>query len=676
MAYAVNEEFKKKYFEKGSLGNMTAAEKAFAGIKPAVQQKLPAGIADRNPDYKIANSMAGNDPKGTLDQVKQYGLEYKYNPATGDVNIFDPSRLRTDDNKPSHQINFKWGSEQGVGYGLGGTLTGSKGSKDYTPDWDKFKGIWGMDKDTPTIQAMVDKEVERNAFANKMGQQAQLRQSNNQTGLVRKINSGNIDTDKINERGFMNPANGDNGFFNVQSGQSPNAVNSNTSNKGSYNDKIMNLLDQYANNPDFSFNAETDSSALAMKKMYENQGEKDFQNTTGDFAAMTGGRLNSWATSSAAQARNDSSEKYLSLIPELENKAYGRYKDNKNELLEQLGIYQGLEQTDYNRGRDSIADKRDERNYKRDILESDRGYNRGVLESDRNYDRDVLESDRGYDYQTGRDDVNDANYTDEIVYNRSRDTVADTRYTDETSYNRGQEMTANTGYMNVDNILAGIPENSPLRKIRDYTAELNKMPADDPRRPIYEALRYEKVMKDPELKAKYGDTIKPPSLIQTADSKKTAFDQALDSIENERQGRYTDVQIDNLRADNARQDAAAKQGDKLTYPQTETQNYNNFVNQYGNEDGEDLYNYIIDGKSELKSGTPAYEKAIDYARSKYYNTIIDRWRGKYGDLKKELQDGAYGNKNYYRNVLGMDLFNKLMNQKDEDGGSGIEWKSQ
>ena len=39
----------------------------------------------------------------------------------------------------------------------------------------------------------------------------------------------------------------------------------------------------------------------------------------------------------------------------------------------------------------------DERNYNRDVLESDRNYARSTMESDRNYDRGVLESDRNYE---------------------------------------------------------------------------------------------------------------------------------------------------------------------------------------------------------------------------------------------------------------------------------------
>lgn len=75
-----------------------------------------------------------------------------------------------------------------------------------------------------------------------------------------------------------------------------------------------------------------------------------------------------------------------------------------------------------------------------------------------------------------------------------------------------QQYTQNTGYVPVDTSL--IPMDSYLRTgIPDYSAEINKRKAvdpNDPMIPVLTALRMEKIMNDPELFQKYGQTMELP----------------------------------------------------------------------------------------------------------------------------------------------------------------------
>jgi phage gp36-like protein len=194
-------------------------------------------------------------------------------------------------------------------------------------------------------------------------------------------------------------------------------------------------------------------------------------------------------------------------------------------------------------------------------------------------------------------------------------------------------------------------------------------------------------MSDPTLKAQYGNTVAMP-VLQTAAAKSTAFQEALAKASQEMDTKYKEASINNMNADNLRQerlanntiantaidnaraDAAASgsgSGRKLTPTQQSAANYDGFISKYQDEDGEDIYNYLASGQSELKPGSSEYNKAVSYSRNKYYQTIIDRNnQGAYVDLQSILEKGVKGNPDYYRQRLGSDNFNKLVALSKKD----------
>jgi hypothetical protein len=181
-----------------------------------------------------------------------------------------------------------------------------------------------------------------------------------------------------------------------------------------YADRINALLDKYLSQKPFSYDPEDDPSYEAYKDMYTRAGETAFQDTIGDLSALTGGRINSWATSAASQARNNYMEDLNNIIPTLEAAAYARHQDKYANLANQLQMLQGLGESSYGRYRDTVGD-----------YQTDRAFNRGVLESDRAYNRGVLESDRAYNYQVTRDKVLDDQWLKQFDYQTQRDLIED-----------------------------------------------------------------------------------------------------------------------------------------------------------------------------------------------------------------------------------------------------------
>jgi len=211
----------------------------------------------------------------------------------------------------------------------------------------------------------------------------------------------------------------------------PEAPDSYSSN---YGDDIQALVDKILGYGEYKpYDPSTDPVYKSYEDKYNREGDRAFQSTIGDLAAVSGdGRLDSWASSAAAQARNNYSQKLMDVIPELEGQNYNRYLQGLDTLGSQLGAVQDVEGVDYNRYRDLIGDYQTDRNFGRNVFESDRGFDRGVLESDRSFDQGVLESDRNYDRGVVESDRNydrDALESDRnFDYNATRDQILDDRW--------------------------------------------------------------------------------------------------------------------------------------------------------------------------------------------------------------------------------------------------------
>jgi len=191
-----------------------------------------------------------------------------------------------------------------------------------------------------------------------------------------------------------------------------------------YQAEVDALLQQILNPKAFYYDAESDPLYQTYKKRYQQAGEESFQNTLGDLAGMTGGRLNTWATSAASQARQAWDDRLMDTVPELYNLAYSMHLGDLQEKYNQLGALRDLEAADYSRYRDSIGDYR--------------------------YQQE-------WDYGVGRDRISDARYQDETAYQRAmeqlqrqynmgRDAIADQRYQQEWDYGVERDKVADERY--------------------------------------------------------------------------------------------------------------------------------------------------------------------------------------------------------------------------------------
>lgn len=166
-----------------------------------------------------------------------------------------------------------------------------------------------------------------------------------------------------------------------------------------YGGKIGNMLSKIMNREKFDYDYTKDDSYTALEQVYKANGKYAMQDTLGDAAALTGGRASSAAVSASQQAYNRYMQQLAENIPALEQAAYARYRDEGNELYNQMNLLLGLDDRDYSRYID----------------------------------------DRNYNYQLERDAISDERYETEWNYKLGRDAISDERYIDEINYSRTKD---------------------------------------------------------------------------------------------------------------------------------------------------------------------------------------------------------------------------------------------
>lgn len=190
-----------------------------------------------------------------------------------------------------------------------------------------------------------------------------------------------------------------------------------------YQSAISGLLDKVTNRGTFKYNPLQDANYQNLAKVYDANGTKAMRDTLGQAAGLNGGYNTSWATSAAAQAKNDYNQQLAALIPELEQNAYQRWADNFNMNLSALGALQTADDSLYGRYRDAVADSQWQ--YSQDYGR----YRDNVTDSQWKYSQD---------YNLYRDQIGDNQWNQNFEYQRQRDSVADRQWSKDFNLRKSQ----------------------------------------------------------------------------------------------------------------------------------------------------------------------------------------------------------------------------------------------
>lgn len=158
--------------------------------------------------------------------------------------------------------------------------------------------------------------------------------------------------------------------------------------KSPYEEMIKSTLNDIMNRPAFKYDPNSDKAYQAFKQRTLREGEQSAENALAGISANTGGRLNTWASSMSAQARNNARLNAEAGMANYEQRAFGRYQfetaQNYNKLQSlqnldamefnkyqasyqnQLGLLDALQNLDsfsYRQYRDKLTDKKDLANF-------------------------------------------------------------------------------------------------------------------------------------------------------------------------------------------------------------------------------------------------------------------------------------------------------------------------
>lgn len=126
--------------------------------------------------------------------------------------------------------------------------------------------------------------------------------------------------------------------------------------------RIDKILNQILNRDDFSYDAENDPLYQQYAAMYQREGDRAMRNTLAEAASNAGG-MNTYAITAAQQAANYYNSQLNDRIPELYQLAYEMYLNDKASMVQDLGLLQDMDATQYARYRDTMADYKDDRNF-------------------------------------------------------------------------------------------------------------------------------------------------------------------------------------------------------------------------------------------------------------------------------------------------------------------------
>lgn len=171
------------------------------------------------------------------------------------------------------------------------------------------------------------------------------------------------------------------------------------------------------NREKFSYDLNGDALYQQYKDKYIQQGKMAMQDTMGQAAALTGGYGNSYAATAGNQAYQAHLNNLNDIIPELQQMAYERYKQEGQDLLNQYSMAKDVYDTKYGEHRDDMSQ-----------YNTDRTYLQSVYDSLHGRDYTMWNDDRTFDYGQHRDAITDEQWAAAMDYQKGRDKVADRQW--------------------------------------------------------------------------------------------------------------------------------------------------------------------------------------------------------------------------------------------------------
>lgn len=147
--------------------------------------------------------------------------------------------------------------------------------------------------------------------------------------------------------------------------------------KSKYSDQIDALIDGIYGDKGFKYTAD-DLKKDDLYKMYEQaytkNADKAMRDTVGNMTALSGGYGSSFAGAVGQQQYDENMSHLNDRVFDFYDRAFEKYRDNRNDRYNKLGVINNQDNIDYGRYRDTVGDWKDDRNYYLNALDAERAH--------------------------------------------------------------------------------------------------------------------------------------------------------------------------------------------------------------------------------------------------------------------------------------------------------------
>lgn len=202
-----------------------------------------------------------------------------------------------------------------------------------------------------------------------------------------------------------------------------------------YSDEIESLLDSILNREKFSYNLNADPLYEQYRELYTQNAKKAMMDTVGEVSALSGGYGSSYAVTAGNQAYDEYLDKLNEVALDLHDRAYNKYSDEGDKLLEDITLLRSLDGDDYEKYLGELERYYSDGEYLLERLTSmsDAEYKQFIEETD------AWESDRKYNFDKYADALDREEFERELAFknaeakrdqeNKDRDYALDVKKT-------------------------------------------------------------------------------------------------------------------------------------------------------------------------------------------------------------------------------------------------------
>ena len=198
-----------------------------------------------------------------------------------------------------------------------------------------------------------------------------------------------------------------------------------------YTDQINSILEGILNNKDFTYTGQdlmNDDLYKMYRDQYTHNAKLASENAMAGAAALTGGYGSTYSQAAGQQAYDNTMAQLNDMALEFADRAYDRYKWNQQDRYNQLGAVTGLDNTDYNRYRDTVSDWQTDRNYYAGRFDTERNFDYGQYRDqvadwqlDREFGLGLYDTERDNDFSEYGQTVSEEQWQSEFQHNKAMD---------------------------------------------------------------------------------------------------------------------------------------------------------------------------------------------------------------------------------------------------------------